>query len=214
MRSLVSLLRVPRTQAVRLSLAYAFLLIGFSSVAQSADNLTKPFQHASYALEYPSTWTHKVQPAPDGTELQMFMGPQAQNAMPYCHTTQQPLNPSLAARLVKLNETQRREFFLAHSNQELLFSLFDNLASAQGFRLIHANAVALDKTMPALMADFVFRVPQGFVYRVRAHYTFWSKGQLSVWCQAVSRTEAASDDAFLRNLAHFQRFVASIRVAQ
>ena len=116
-------------QRIAIALAGACLSIASAScVAQFADAPTRRFQGESYTLEYPSTWAHKVQKAPDGTELQMFMGPEAQKAMPYCHTTQQPLNPSLAPRLAKMNEKQRREFFLATSNQELLFSLCDSYA--------------------------------------------------------------------------------------
>jgi hypothetical protein len=215
MGTLDSQLRVICSRRIGIALAGACLSLACSSsAAQFASGSAKHFEGASYALEYPSTWTHKVQKAPDGSELQMFMGPEVQKAVPYCHTTQQPLNPSLALRLAKMSEKQRREFFIANSNQDLLFSLFDNLASAEGFRLVHANAVALNQTTPAFMADFVFRVPQGFTYRVRSHYTFWNKGQLSIWCQAVARTEAASDEAFLRNLADFQRFIASIRITQ
>jgi hypothetical protein len=174
---------------------------------------TTPFKIDSYALAYPSNWTYKLQPAPDGSQLHMFFGPQQQNAMPYCHATQQPLNPTLAPRAAKMNDKQRAEFFLTSSDQSLLFSLYGNLASAQGFRLIHTDAVAISQTFPAFTADFVFRTPQGFVYRVRSHYTFWRKAQLSVWCQTVSRSEPAAEDLFLKNLATFQRFIASIRIS-
>ena len=142
----------------------------------------------------------------------MFVGPQQGEALPYCHAKQQLLNPVLAPRTTGMDESQRAEFFVQNSNQNMLFSLYENLASAQGFRLIHANASVLGSATPAFLADFVFRVPQGFIYRVRSHYTFWPKAQLSIWCQTVSRSEKAADDAFHRNLLAFQRFAASVKI--
>ena len=180
----------------------------FSAHAQASS-----FAVDSYSLEYPPTWTYKQQPAPDGSQLHMFMGPQQGGTMAYCHTTQQPLLESLAPRASKMTEKQRAEFF-ATSDNSLVFSLYSNLASAQGFRLLHAGPVVVGKATPAFTADFVFRVPQGFVYRVRSHYTFWRTAQLSVWCQTVSRSEAASDSAFHNSLADFQRFIASIKIKQ
>jgi hypothetical protein len=141
----------------------------------------------------------------------MFMGQQQNSALAYCHTTQQPLLKTLSLRASKMNENQRAEFF-ANSEGSLLFSLYSNLASAQGFRLLHAGPAVVGKSEPAFTADFSFRVPQGFVYRVRSHYMFWKSGQLSIWCQAVSRSETVSDIAFHNTLAEFQRFVASVRI--
>lgn len=165
----------------------------------------------SYALEYPSAWTYKVQPAPDGSQLHMFMGPQQSGAVAYCHTTQQPLLASLAPRASKMSEKQRLDFFLK-ADQNLLFSIYSNLPSAQGFRLIHAGPSVIGKTTPAFTADFIFRVPQGFIYRVRSHYTFWKNAQLSIWCQTVSRNESDADNAFQRNLGNFQKFIASVGI--
>lgn len=172
-----------------------------------------PFSVDSYSLEYPTSWTYKQQLSPDGSQLHMFMGQQQNSAIAYCHTTQQPLLETLSPRASKMNEKQRAEFF-ANSDGSLLFSLYSNLASAQGFRLLHAGPAIVGKSEPAFTADFSFRVPQGFVYRVRSHYTFWKSAQLSIWCQAVSRSETASDNAFHNNLAEFQRFVASVRIKQ
>lgn len=165
----------------------------------------------STSLEYPADWNYKIGPTPDGGQLHMFMGPQENNALAYCHTRQQALHPSLPSRILNASEKKRMEWFAASTDHELLFSLYNNLPSAQGFKLIHTGAVALGK-MPSFVADFVFRVPQGFIYRVRSHYTFWKTSQLSVWCQTVSRSESAGDNAFQYNLANFQRFAASIRV--
>ena len=156
---------------------------------------------------------HKIQQAPDGSQLHMFMGPEAKGSMPYCHATQHALNPALASKAARMNEKQRIDFFLAESNQGLLFSLYDNLASAQEFKLIHTNAGTLGKATPAFLADFSFRIPQGFIYRVRSHYTFWPKGQFSMWCQAVSRNEYSANDTFLRNLGIFQKITASVKIA-
>ena len=189
------------------------LTVALSPAHSQTKESSKRFQVDSYSVDYPTSWTYKIQPAPDGSELHMFAGPQNKGALPYCHTTQQPINAGLAPRAAKMSAKQRQEFFVNSSDQALLFSLYDNLASAQGFRLIHTNAAAIAGTFPAFTADFVFRTPQGFVYRVRSYYTFWQKAQLSVWCQTVSRTEAAGDDEFQRNLATFQQFVASIRIA-
>lgn len=190
------------------------LTVALSAAQCQTKESSKQFQVDSYSVYYPASWTYKTQSAPDGSELHMFTGPQKNNALPYCHTTQQPLNAALAPRAAKMSAKQRQEFFANSSDQVLLFSLYDNLASAQGFRLIHTNAAAVSGTFPAFTADFVFRTPQGFVYRVRSYYTFWQKAQLSVWCQTVSRTEATADDEFQRNLATFQQFVASIRISQ
>lgn len=173
----------------------------------------KRFQVDSYAVEYPANWTYKIQPASDGSELHMFTGLQNRNALPYCHTIQQPLSAVLAPRVAKMSVKQRQEFFVNASDQALLFSLYNNLASAQAFRLIYSNATVIARTFPAFTADFVFRTPQGFTYRVRSHYTFWQKAQFSVWCQTVARTEAEADDEFQRNLATFQQFVANIKIS-
>jgi hypothetical protein len=149
----------------------------------------------------------------------MFFGPEEgpddKNAIPYCHVTQQELSPSLAPLSNKMNEAERRDFLLQNAkNKDLLFSIYNSLATAQGFRLLYTNTVTIGKNTPAFLADFFFKVPQGFVYRVRSHYTFWPKTQLSVWCQAAAGSETAADDAFQRNLAHFQSFIASIRIKQ
>jgi hypothetical protein len=133
--------------------------------------------------------------------------------MPYCHTTEQSLQQSLAPRASKMNEKQRAEFF-ATADQSLLFSVYSNLATAPGFRLLHAGPAVIGKSVPAYTADFIYRVPQGFSYRVRAHYTFWKTAQLSVWCQAVSKSDVVADAAFHLHLADFQRFIASVKVKQ
>jgi hypothetical protein len=174
---------------------------------------TTRFAIDSYSLDYPSNWEYKSQPAPDGSKLHMFVGPQVAGTMAYCHITQQALHPTLSPRSSKMNEKQRAEFFAA-ADQDLLFSLYSNLPSAQGFRLVHYGPVAIGKDLPAFSADFFFRVPQGYVYRVRSHYTFWRSAQLSIWCQTVSKSENAADNSFQTNLAAFQSFVASVKVKE
>lgn len=184
-----------------------------SSHAQLATSEYASFKVDSYALEYPNTWTYKLQPAPDGSQLHMFFGPQTKNAIPYCHTTQQSLKLSLAPNIVKMNLKQRQQFFATASDQKLLFSLYDNLPSAKAFQLIHTNATVL-ADIPAFVADFSFRTPEGYYYRVRSHYTFWPKAQLSIWCQTVSKNETDGDDSFRSNLANFQKFIASFKLKQ
>jgi|GEM_PF-3742823 len=189
------------------------LLCGFSAISSVANAQTTPFAIDSYSLAYPSTWTKKIQATPDGNQLYMFMGPQQGGSMAYCHTTQQSLLPALAPRASKMTEGQRAEFFAA-ADEKFLFSIYDNLPSAQGFHLIYVRPALIGKATPGFTADFFFSVPQGFVYRVRAHYTFWKKAQLSIWCQTVSKSEAISDRAFQSNLAEFQRFIASVKIKQ
>ena len=195
------------------SISIIFLVLLFSNILNEASAQTNRFAMDSYSLEYPLNWTYKTQPAPDGSLLHMFMGPQVAGAMAYCHATQQPLLPTLSPRASKMNEKQRAEFF-STADQDLLFSLYSNLPSAQGFRLVYSGPVALGKVVPAFSADFFFRVPQGFVYRVRSHYTFWRTAQLSIWCQSVSKSESASDNSFQANLTNFQRLIASIRIKE
>ena len=144
----------------------------------------------------------------------MFYGKQEGNALAYCHTTQQPLNANLAPKASKMNEKQRRDFFLKNSSENLLLTLHHELAIAQGFRLVSFRPATLGKATPAFSADFFFCVPQGFVYRVRSFYTFWPKFQLVTWCQAVSKSENASDAEFLRNLSEFQSFFSSISISE
>ena len=189
------------------------LTVAFTAAQSQGKVSSKRFQVDSYSVEYPSTWTYKIQPAPDGSELHMFTGLQNKNALPYCHTIQQPLSAVLAPRVTKMSVKQRQEFFVNSSDQALLFSLYNNLASAQAFHLIHTNPTVIGGAFPAFAADFVFRTPQGFIHRVRSHYTFWQKAQLSVWCQTVGRTEAEADNEFQRNLSTIQQFVASIKIA-
>jgi hypothetical protein len=186
-------------------------VVAFVQAQTLGANFTR-FRADSYSIEYPASWTYQRQPAPDGTQLHMFVGPQEQNAIPYCHITQQPLDATLVPEASKLSDKQKVDLF-STGGQDLLFSLYNNLASAQGLRLIHTNAVVFSQSFPAFMSDFIFRVPQGFVYRVRAHYTYWQKAQLSLWCQTVSRSETAAVDVFLRNLATFQRVAASVRIS-
>jgi hypothetical protein len=192
-----------------LTITLAAILL--SNTLSEASAQTLRFAIDSYSLEYPANWTYKTQPAPDGSQLHMFMGPQVSGAMAYCHATQQPLLSSLSPRASKMNEKQRAEFF-AKADQELFFSLYSNLSSAQGFRLVHSGPAALGKVVPAYSADFFYRIPQGFVYRVRSHYTFWKTAQLSIWCQSVSRSENAADNSFQTNLANFQSLVSSVRL--
>ena len=192
------------------------LLISFGKLAhaQVANVSVSEFKTDSYSIEYPTAWRYKQEAAPDGGVLHMFFGPEVQGALPYCHTSQQPLNPKLAPAAATMTEKQRREFFIASSNQDLLFSLYYNLASAQGFRMIHYTPATLGEDRAAFEADFIFKIPQGFVYRVRSFYTFWPKAQLSVWCQAVSRDAKMADNGFLLNLATFQRLFRSVKVTQ
>ena len=171
------------------------------------------FKHDSYRVDYPSHWMYKLQTAPDGAQLHTFVGPQERNALPYCYIDQQPINKALAPRAAQLNNQQKIELF-STGGEELLMSLYGNLASAQDFRMIYSNAAVLSRSFPTFTADFVFRVPQGFVYRVRSHLTYWKSAQLNLWCQAVSQSEADAEDAFRRNLPSFQRFVASLRIYQ
>jgi len=144
----------------------------------------------------------------------MFYGKQENDALVYCHTTQQSLNTKLAPAATRMTEDQRRDFFLKNSSEELLLSLHHELASAQGYRLIKSRPAILGKATPAFSADFFYRVPQGFVYRVRSFYTFWPKSQLVAWCQAVSKSERTSDAEFLRNLSEVQAFFGSISISE
>ena len=185
--------------------------VTWSSHAQVSTPGYSKFQMEAYSLEYPPTWTHRGQQSPDGTLLQIFEGPIEKKALTYCHVTQQALKPELAPHTSKMTLKQRQEFFSTSSDQQLLFSLYDSLPSAQDFRLVHTNATVLSG-MPAFLADFSFRVPQGFYYRVRSHYTFWPKGQISIWCQTNAKREEFGDDAFRRNLANFQQFIASVKI--
>lgn len=194
----------------RLHFVLVSLLVAITSI-HTANAQVNLFTKDSYSLEYPSNWIYKSQAAPDGSQLHMFMGPQVSGAMAYCHTTQQPLLSSLTPRLSKMTEKQRVEF-ITSADKELLFAVYNNLPSAQGFRLINSGPSAIGKSIPAYSGDFLFQVPQGFVYRVRSHYTFWKMAQLSVWCQTVSKSESAADNAFQINLANFQRFIASIKI--
>lgn len=201
-------------QYIRHVLISVWLLVFlYSSTLNTAGAQTTRFAIDSYSLDYPSSWAYKTQPAPDGSQLHMFVGPQVAGTMAYCHTTQQPLLPTLSHRASKMNEKQRAEFFSA-ADQDLLFSLYSNLPSAQGFRLVNSGPAAIGRVVPAYSADFFFRVPQGFVYRVRSHYTFWRTAQLSIWCQTVSKNESAADNSFQTNLAVFQSFVASVKVKE
>ena len=169
------------------------------------------FAFASYSLEYPNDWTNKVQITPDGGTLQMFTGPEKNGAMPYCHVLEQILNPILSPSAANFNDKQRIDYFI-NADQQLLFLLYNNLASAQKFRLIFMGPNVIGKATPAFTSDFIFYVPQGFFYRVRSHYTFWKSAQLSIWCQAVAAKEANAEDSFLTNLSNFQRFVASVKI--
>lgn len=188
----------------------ALLLIG-PLMATSAVAETLPFAIDSYTLDYPVSWVHTVQRAPDGSQLQVFTGPQRSGAIPFCHTTEQPLQPSLAPRASKMTDKQRVEFF-STADQSLLFAVFSNLATAPGFRLLYAGPSVVGKHVPGFTADFIYRLPQGFSYRVRAHYTFWKTAQLSIWCQTVAKSDVLADKSFHANLAEFQRFIASLKL--
>lgn len=188
------------------------LLLSARAIAQP--NAQTVFKVDSYSLQYPSGWAYKPQPAPGGGTMHVFSGKQEGNALAFCNTTQRPLNADLAPAPSKMNEKQRRDFFLKNSSEDLLLSLHHELATAQGFRILNFRPATLGKAAPAFSADFFFRVPQGFVYRVRSFYTFWPKSQLVVWCQAVSKTESASDAEFLRNLSEFQSFFSSIVITE
>lgn len=190
------------------------MLIFEAAQAQTIAGALATFKVDSYSLQHPKDWTYKQEAAPGGGILHMFYGKQANEALPYCHTTQQPLNAGLAPDAAKMNEKERLQFFKNNSNKDALFSFHPELASAQGFRLINFRPATLGKAIPSFSADFIFRVPQGFVYRVRSYYTFWPKAQFITWCQAVSRKEAAADDEFLRNLAAFQQFFQSIVISE
>jgi len=172
------------------------------------------FKIDSYTLEHPADWKYKQNAAPGGGILHMFYGKQVGNALAYCHTTQQPLSAKLAPDAVRMNEKQRRDLFVNKSGPEMLFAIHHELASAQGFRLINSRPATLGKSIPSFSADFIFQVPQGFVYRVRSYYTFWPKGQLITWCQAVAQNENAADNEFQRNISIFQQFFSSIAITE
>jgi hypothetical protein len=199
---------------LKLTVCAWLLLSNSDNYAQATADTKTVFNVDSYSLEYPKNWIYKTQPAPAAGITHMFYGKQANDALAYCHTTQQPLNAKLVPAATRMTESQRRDFFLKNSNEDLLLSLHHELASAQGYRLINLRPAILGKAMPAFSADFFFRVPQGFVYRVRSFYTFWPKSQLVAWCQAVSKSESTSDAEFLRNLSAFQAFFGSISISE
>lgn len=192
----------------------AFLITPLVSWAQGNVPKVSKFQADSYSLEYPADWEYSTQPTPDGNTLHMFTGPEKNNAVPYCHVNQQAIPPNATQQLNKLNEMERQNFLMTNASKELLFLIYDNLATAQGFRLLHTNVAHIGKNTPAFLADFFFKIPQGFVYRVRSHYTFWPNTQFHIWCQAAAHSEALADNSFQTNLAHFQRFIASIQIKQ
>jgi hypothetical protein len=196
------------------SIVGIWLVLAPDTAAQTSPTMKTVFKIDSYSLEHSSSWIYKPQPAPGGGTMHMFYGKQENNALAYCYTTQQPLNAKLAPEAARMNERQRRDFFLKNSSEALLLSLHHELASAQGFRLINFRPATLGKATPAFSADFFFRVPQGFVYRVRSFYAFWPTSQLVTWCQAVSKSESASDAEFLRNLSEFQSFFGSINIKE
>ena len=185
-----------------------------AATAQTSAGGPTTFKMDSYSLQQPKDWTYKQQAAPGGGILHMFYGKQENEALAYCHTTQEPLNAALALDAVKMTEKQRRDFFVNNSNKDFLFSLHHELASAQGFRLINFRPATLGQTIPSFSADFIFQVPQGFTYRVRSYYTFWPKAQFVTWCQTVSKKESTAENEFLRNLSVFQQFFLSIAISE
>lgn len=190
----------------------ACVLLGVLSCASAAP--PKIFSANSYEIEYPSSWTHSRLAQSNGTYLEMFVGLQERKAIPYCHIVQMPLDSRISPQAPLMGAKERLKFFLEQSNRDLLLSLYPNLASAQNFRVIHTYPGLVGKNRPGFVADFSFSNPDGFFYRVRAHYTFWKKAELSIWCQATSKQLTAAEDVFLRNLQNMQSFAASVQVKE
>ncbi|MEJ8854450.1 hypothetical protein WKW79_07715 [Variovorax robiniae] len=169
------------------------------------------FKADSYSLDHPTAWTYQ-KTEQGGRVNHMFQGEPDQNAMPYCMSSQQ--KPAPGAPGNKMSRKERIDYFMKNSDEDLLFRSLNTLASAQAFRLVHMQASTVGTEMPGFMADFFFRVPQGFVYRVRVHYTFWRSGVFLLWCAAAAKNERDADSGFLRNLAAFQTVATSVRIRE
>ncbi len=190
------------------------LLIFLSLIApvRSQDVNFSTFKRDAYILEYPSSWQHTEQQTPDGNIMQMFTGPQTNGSMPYCHITQQALSPFLNPRSIKMSKADIRDFFLKSSDFETFRGIYSALVTAPEFRLLTIGPNVLGKTVPGMAAEFTFRIPKGFYYRVRSLYTFWPKAQISVWCQVTSMSLEKAESGYHVNLASFQRFFANVQL--
>jgi hypothetical protein len=172
----------------------------------------KTFSNGYYKISYPDDWKYQKMDQANGTSLDAFMAPEHKKSIAYCHATQSKINSELTPKTAGLNAAKMREFVLQADPEELFFSNYSNLRQAQGFRLIHINPTLVDTSFPALMADFVFRVPDGFSYRARSHLIFWNKATISIWCQTTARNSSDADDSFQRHLPDFMKFISKVKI--
>ncbi len=189
------------------------VLVAFVASLFSAPTLAeKTFSNGYYKISYPDDWKYQKIEQPNGSSLDGFMAPDFKKTIAYCHASQSKINSELTPKIAGLNAAKMRDFVLQADPKELLFSNYSNLPQSQGFRLIHINQTLVDTSFPALVADFVFRVPDGFSFRARSHLIFWNKAIVSIWCQTAARNASDADDSFQRQLPSFVKFISKVKI--
>ncbi len=186
----------------------AFSAILFTTSAFSE----KSFSGGYYKISYPDDWKYQKIDQPNGSGLDAFIAPDYKKTISYCHASQSKINSELTPKIAGLNAVKMRDFVAQADPKELFFSIYSNLPQSQGFKLIHINPTLVDTPFPALMADFVFRVPDGFSYRARSHLIFWNKAIISIWCQTAARNSSDADDSFQRHLPDFMKFISKVKI--
>lgn len=189
------------------------VFVAFIASLFSAPTLAeKTFSNGYYKISYPDDWKYQKIDQPNGSSLDGFMAPDFKKTIAYCHASQSKINSELTPKIAGLNAVKMRDFVVQADPKELFFSIYSNLPQSQGFRLIHINPTLVDTSFPALMADFVFRVPDGFSYRARSHLIFWNKAIISIWCQTTARNSSDADDSFQRHLPDFMKFISKVKI--
>ena len=174
-------------------LGYLAITFCFSANSQSL----KLVKTENYSIEFPAAWQAKEVQGPNGSRFIQYADFQNKKSNSYCQIERLKIDPKQTPRLANLNEKQAKALFSDTWDADTWKVIYSNLPSANDFRIINSYPSLIGQDKNAQFLDFVFSVPQGYFYRIRAAVSMaGNKNLLSLWCGSIGKGEVEANNNF------------------
>lgn len=174
-------------------ISFALVCLSLSSYGQNLKLVTTE----NYSIELPIAWqANEVRP-PNGSTFVQYGDLSNNKANSYCQTEILRLDPKQTPRLANISEKEEKAVFSEIWDAGTWKVIYSNLPSANDFQIINSYPSLIAQGKNAEFLDFVFSVPQGYFYRMRAVVTpGGNKNILSLWCGAIGKSKSEAINNF------------------
>lgn len=151
----------------------------------------------NYTIELPAAWQTREMIGPTGGRFVQYAELQNKKASSYCQVEILKLDPKQTPKLANLNEKQERAVFSEIWDVSMWKVIYSNLPSANDFQIINSYPSLIGQDKNAQFLDFIFSVPQGIFYRMRAVISMGNnKNILSLWCGSIGKSKTEANNNF------------------